>query len=185
MFPGGAKGMIEAGVLEDPHVDACFALHMANHQPVGVITIAGGPVMASPDACYVAIQGKGGHAAAPHRSIDPIVIGAQIVTALQTVVSRNTDPIESCVVTVGKFQAGEAFNVIPDTAELGMTIRTLTPEMRDLAEERVTAVIKGVAEAGGASVEINYVRGYPATINDHAAPQSSARRPSAWWVRTR
>jgi amidohydrolase len=169
MFPGGAKGMIEAGVLEDPHVDASFALHMANHQPLGVITIAGGPIMASPDACYVTIQGKGGHAAAPHRSIDPIVIGAQIVNALQTIVSRNVDPIESCVVTVGKFQAGEAFNVIPDTAELGMTIRTLTPEMRDLAEERVKAVITGVAEAGGATVQVNYIRGYPATVNNNAA----------------
>lgn len=168
-FPGGAKGMIEEGVMEDPHVDASFALHMAQHQPLGVITIASGPILAAPDSFRATIQGKGGHAASPQRAIDPIVIGAQIVSALQTVVSRNVDPIESCVVTVGYFNAGEAFNVIPDVATIGGTVRTLTPEIRDLAEQRVTAVIQGVAEAGGATVEIEYTRGYPATINDHAA----------------
>jgi amidohydrolase len=166
MFPGGAKGMIEEGVLEDPHVDASLALHMANHQPLGVITIAPGPIMAAPDSFEVTIQGKGGHAASPHRAVDPIVIGAQIVNALQTIVSRNIDPIGNCVVTVGKFRAGEAFNVIPDTAELGGTVRTLTPEIRDLAEERVKAIIASIAEAGGATADIRYTRGYPATVND-------------------
>lgn len=169
MFPGGAKGMIDEGVMEDPHVDASFALHMAQHQPLGVITIAGGPILAAPDSFKATIQGKGGHAAAPHRAVDPIVIGAQIVGALQTVVSRNVDPVESCVVTVGHFNAGEAFNVIPDIATIGGTVRTLTPEIRDLAEERVNTVIRGIAEAGGATVEIEYTRGYPATINDPAA----------------
>ena len=166
MFPGGAKGMIEEGVMEDPHVDASFALHMANHQPVGVITIAPGPILAAPDSFQVTIQGKGGHAASPHRAVDPIVTGAMIVNALQTIVSRNVDPVGSCVVTVGAFNAGEAFNVIPDVAKLGGTVRTLTPEMRDLAQERVTAIIENVAAAMGATVEIDYVRGYPATIND-------------------
>lgn len=169
MFPGGAKGMIEEGVMEDPHVDASFALHMANHQPLGVITVAPGPILAAPDSFTATIQGKGGHAASPHRAVDPIVIGAHVVTALQTVVSRNTDPVESCVVTVGAFNAGEAFNVIPDTAVLGGTVRTLTPEMRDLAQERVTALIEGVVAAFGATVKLEYTRGYPATINDPAA----------------
>jgi amidohydrolase len=169
LFPGGAKGMIEEGVLEEPHVDASFALHMAQHQPLGAITIAGGPILAAPDSFKLTIQGKGGHAARPQAAIDPIVIGAQIVNALQTVVSRNVDPIESCVVTVAYFNAGEAFNVIPDVAEIGGTVRTLTPEIRDLAEERVRAVARGIAEAGGASVEIDYTRGYPATINHSGA----------------
>jgi amidohydrolase len=169
MFPGGAVGMIEEGVLEDPHVDASFALHMAQHQPLGVITISPGPIMAAPDAFKAVVHGKGGHAASPHQAIDPIVIGAQIVNALQTVVSRNVDPIESCVVTVGYFNAGEAFNVIPDTATIGGTVRTLTPTLRDLAEERVKGIIAGVAAAGGATVDIEYTRGYPATVNDPAA----------------
>lgn len=169
LFPGGAKGMIEEGVLEDPHVDASFALHMANHQPVGAITIAPGPILAAPDSFQVTIQGKGGHAAAPHRAIDPIVTGALIVNALQTVVSRNVDPVGSCVVTVAAFNAGEAFNVIPDTAVLRGTVRTLTPEIRDLAQERVTAIIENVAASMGATVEIDYTRGYPATINDAGA----------------
>ena len=168
-FPGGARGMIEEGVLEDPHVDASFALHMAQHQPLGVITISGGPIMAAPDSFKVTIQGKGGHAAAPHTAVDPIVIGAQIVNALQTVVSRNIDPIESCVVTVGYFNAGEAFNVIPDVAMLGGTVRTLTPEMRELAQARVTSIAKGISEAGGATAEVEYTLGYPPTVNDHAA----------------
>jgi amidohydrolase len=161
--------MIEEGVLEDPHVDTSFALHMANHKPLGTITIAPGPILAAPDSFTVTIQGKGGHAASPHRAIDPIVVGAHIVNALQTIVSRNVDPVESCVVTVGAFNAGEAFNVIPDTAQLGGTVRTLTPELRDLAQERVIAVIEGVAAAFGATVQVEYTRGYPATVNDPAA----------------
>lgn len=166
MFPGGAKGMIEEGVMEDPHVDASLALHMANQRPLGVITISPGPIMAAPDSFTVTIQGKGGHAASPHTAVDPIVIGAQIVNALQTIVSRSVDPIQSCVVTVGKFRAGDAFNVIPDSAELGGTVRTLTPEIRDLAEERVKAIIGSIAEAGGATADITYTRGYPPTVND-------------------
>jgi amidohydrolase len=170
-FPGGAIGMIEEGVLEDPHVDACFALHMAQDRPLGVISISGGPICAAPDSFKVTIQGKGGHAAAPHTAVDPIVIGAQIVNALQTVVSRNVDPIESCVVTVGYFNAGEAFNVIPDIATIGGTVRTLSPEIRALAQERVCAIVEGIAKAGGATVEIEYTLGYPPTVNDVAAAE--------------
>ena len=166
LFPGGAKGMIEEGVLEDPHVDASLALHMAQQRPLGVITIAAGPILAAPDAFKITLQGKGGHAARPQAAIDPIVIGAQIVNALQTVVSRNVDPIESCVVTVAYFNAGAAFNVIPDVASIGGTVRTLTADVQDLAEKRVTDLVQGIADAGGATVEIEYTRGYPATVND-------------------
>jgi len=169
LFPGGAKGMIEEGVLEDPHVDAAFALHMAQHQPLGVITISPGPIMAAPDAFRAVIHGKGGHAAAPHQAVDPIVIGAHIVNALQTVVSRTIDPVGSCVVTVANFNAGEAFNVIPDVATIGGTVRTLTPEIRDRAEERVRTIVEGVTASLGGTVEFEYTRGYPATVNDPAA----------------
>ena len=169
MPPGGALGMIEAGVLEDPNVDAVFALHMAQEVPCGIVIVAPGPILAAPDGFQITIQGKGGHAASPHRAVDPVVIGAQLVMALQTIVSRNVDPIHSAVVTVGKFQAGEAFNVIPDTASLGGTVRTFDPDVRDLAEERIKAICHGLAEATGAEIDTTYSRGYPATINDPRA----------------
>lgn len=167
--PGGAKGMIAEGVLEDPHVDAVFALHMAQEVPCGIVIVAPGPILAAPDGFEITIQGKGGHAASPHRAVDPVVIGSQLVVAMQTVVSRNVDPIHSAVVTVGKFVAGEAFNVIPDTATLGGTVRTFDPSVRDLAEERITAICAGIAEASGAEISLTYSRGYPATVNDARA----------------
>jgi amidohydrolase len=167
--PGGAIGMIAEGVLENPHVDACFALHMAQEVPCGIVIVAPGPILAAPDGFTITIQGKGGHAAAPHRSVDPVVAGSMLVMALQTVVSRNVDPIESAVVTVGKFAAGEAFNVIPDTALLGGTVRTFSPEVRDLAEERIKAICAGIAATTGTEIHLQYDRGYPATVNDPRA----------------
>jgi len=167
--PGGALGMIEQGVLEDPHVDACFALHMAQEVPCGVVIVAPGPILAAPDGFTITIQGRGGHAAAPHRAVDPVVAGSMLVMALQTVVSRSVDPIGSCVVTVGKFGAGEAFNVIPDTALLGGTVRTFTPEIRDLAEKRIREICQGIAVASGTEITLEYERGYPATVNDPRA----------------
>jgi amidohydrolase len=164
--PGGAKPMIEAGVLEDPAVDAVFGLHVAQELPVGEIRLRSGPAMAAADRFHLRIRGKGGHGARPQSSIDPIVIGAYIVTAMQTLVSRTVDPTEEAVVTVGTFKAGEAFNVIPDTAELGGTVRTFTPENRDLIEERIGTVARGIAQAMGAEIDYAYTRGYPATVND-------------------
>ena len=166
MGPGGALGMIAEGVLEDPHVDACFALHMAQEVPCGIVIVAPGPILAAPDGFTITIQGKGGHAAAPHRSIDPVVAGSMLVMALQTVVSRSVDPIESAVVTVGKFGAGEAFNVIPDTAVLGGTVRSFDPSVRDLAQQRITEICAGIAATTGTTVDLQYDRGYPATVND-------------------
>src|SRR5690606_5971103 len=116
--PGGARPMIEAGVLEDPHVDAVFGLHVAQEAPVGQIIVGSGPIMAAADRFNIVIKGKGGHGAMPQTTVDPIVVGAQIVTALQTLVSRELDPIATGVVSVCAFHAGNAFNVIPDTAEL-------------------------------------------------------------------
>jgi amidohydrolase len=168
MPPGGAKPMIEAGVLEDPVVDAVFGLHINQDGPLGTIDVCPGPAMAAADRFTVNIQGKGGHGARPQDSVDPIVVGAQIVTALQTLVSREVDPIESAVVSVCAFLAGEAFNVIPDTAELRGTVRTFTPENRDLLERRIGELAAGVAAAMGATAEVEYTRGYPATVNDPA-----------------
>jgi amidohydrolase len=163
---GGAKPMIEAGVLNDPPIDAVFGLHMAAEIPVGKIEVASGAVGAAADSFKIRVQGKGGHGAAPHQTVDPIAIGMQIASALQTIVSRNANPMEQLVVSVCNFHSGFADNVIPDTAELGGTVRTFTPEMRDLAEERLKEIATGVAEAMGGKAIVTYNRGYPATINN-------------------
>ena len=160
--------MIDAGVLEDPKVDAAFGIHIDQDSPVGVIEVRPGPAMAAADRFSITIRGKGGHGAKPQDTIDPIVIGAQIVTALQTLVARNIDPTQEAVVTVGVFKAGQAFNVIPDTAELGGTVRTFTAANRDYLERRIEEMVRGIATAMGAEVDFSYVRGYPATVNDPA-----------------
>jgi amidohydrolase len=166
--PGGAKPMIAAGVLGDPKVDAAFGLHIDQDNPVGVVELRPGPAMAAADRFHLVIRGKGGHGAKPQDTIDPIVIGAQIVTALQTLVARTMDPTEEAVVTVGTFKAGEAFNVIPETAELGGTVRTFNARNRDLLEERIETLARGIATAMGAEIAFTYTRGYPATVNDPA-----------------
>ena len=166
--PGGALPMIEAGVLEDPAVDAVFGMHVDQDNPVGTSELRAGPAMAASDRFNIVIKGKGGHGAKPETAIDPIAIGAQIVVALQTLVSREVAPVEAGVVTVGAFRAGEAFNVIPDTAELRGTVRTFTPENRRLLAERVEALVRGVAGAMRAEVDFTYSFGYPASVNDPA-----------------
>lgn len=166
--PGGAIQMIKEGVLEDPHVDAVFGLHVAADMPAGQIGVRSGAGSAASDRFRITIQGKGGHAARPQVAIDPVVVGAYIVTALQTLVSRETDPLESAVVTVGALLAGQAMNVIPDTAELRGTVRTLTPEVRDLMQQRLTEIAEGVGTAMRAEVKVDYMRGYPSLQNDEA-----------------
>jgi len=166
MPPGGAIGMIEEGVLENPHVDAVFGLHMANALPVGLVAVGEGPVMAGGDLFQIAIQGKGGHAARPQAAIDPVVIGAQIVAALQTVVSRSIDPMESAVLSITFFKAGEAFNVIPDVATIGGTVRWFSMDVAALVEERLIAIAEGIGAAAGAEVSVEIRKGYPPTIND-------------------
>jgi amidohydrolase len=166
--PGGAKGMIEQGVLENPHVDVVLGLHVSSDKPTGRIVVGSGPIMAAADGFKLTIQGKGGHGASPHRAVDPVLVGAYIVTALQTLVSREVDPIDNAVVSTCVFHAGEAFNVIPDTASLAGTVRTFLPETRDLMEKRITEVAQGVGAAMNAEVTVDYTRGYPATANDPA-----------------
>ncbi|MCO5214538.1 MAG: amidohydrolase [Thermomicrobiales bacterium] len=165
---GGAKPMIEAGVLENPHVDACFGQHVMSDRPTGEVWVGGGPIQASADMFTITVQGKGGHGAIPHTAIDSIMVASDIVSGLHKIVSRNIDPLDPVVISVCSFHSGTAFNVIPDTAELKGTVRTFSPENRDLAEKRLKEVAEGVAAAQGATVTIDYDRGYPPTINDDA-----------------
>jgi amidohydrolase len=147
-------------------VDAVFGIHIDQDNPVGIIEVRPGPALAAADRFQLRIRGKGGHGAKPQETVDPIVIGAQIITALQTLVARAVDPTQEAVVTVGVFKAGEAFNVIPDTAELDGTVRTFNAKNRDFLEARIETLARGIAHAMGADIDFQYTRGYPATVND-------------------
>ena len=164
--PGGAKGMIEGGVLEDPRVDAVFGLHLWNGLPVGKIGVDEGPIMASVDRFDIIIKGIGSHGAYPHTGVDPIVVGSHLVAALQTVVSREMPPLAPVVVTVGKFQGGTAFNVIPSQAELSGTVRTVDTDIREAMPERIERIVRGITSGMRAEYTFNYAFGYPVTVND-------------------
>jgi amidohydrolase len=162
----GAIAMISDGVLEDPRVTAAVGLHVWNNMPVGTAGIYAGPMMAAVDEFELVVTGRGGHGAMPHQTVDAIVCAAQIVTALQTVVSRNVAPLDSAVVTVGKFIAGTAFNIISDTATLRGTVRTFNKETHAKIPEMVERVIRGVSEAMGATYDLSYKRHTPPLVNN-------------------
>ncbi len=164
--PGGAIEMIKDGALEDPKVDAAIGLHVASDMPAGQIGWRVGPGSGGSDRFRAVIKGRGGHAARPQKAIDPVVIAAQTVLALQTLVSRETDPMDSAVLSTTAIRAGEAFNVIPDTAELRGTVRTIDPETRARMEQRVPEVVNGIAASMGAEVDFTYIKGYPSLQND-------------------
>ena len=166
--PGGAAPMIQAGVLETPTVDAILGLHLWNNLPLGTVGVKGGPLMAAVELFDCEIRGKGGHGALPQQTIDAIIVAAQVVGALQTIVSRNVDPLESAVVTVGTFQAGRTHNVIADTATLSGTVRYFNPVLAELIPQRFEQILAGVCEAHGASYSLNYRKLYPPVINDLA-----------------
>lgn len=166
---GGALPMIDEGVLEDPHVDAVFGQHVASEYPTGEIHVSPGPISAAADFFEVVIQGKGGHGASPHQTVDPIIIATNIINALQTIVSRGTDPMDAVVVTVGSIHGGNAGNVIPDKVTLTGTVRTFTPESRDATEDRFVEIVESSAKMLGGSARVDYIRGYPSSINDEAA----------------
>lgn len=161
--PGGATAMVQDGALQG--VDAIFGAHLWSMAPIGKVWISAGPIMANTDDYIIDIKGKGGHGAVPQETIDSIVIGAQIVTNLQTIASRNVSPLDSLVVTVGTFHAGNNFNVIADTCRLTGTVRSFLPTVRDKAEQRVKEIAQGVAATLGGSATVQYDRGYPAVIN--------------------
>lgn len=162
---GGARMMIEDGLFDRFPCDAVFALHNDPGLPFGEIYVREGPVMAAVDECRITVNGRGGHGAEPQDTADPIVAGASIIMALQTVVSRNLHPLDSAVVTVGAFHAGQASNVIPERAEMLLTIRSFDPTVRNLLEDRIRAVAEGQAASYGMSVSIDYQRGYEPTVN--------------------
>ncbi|WP_114943158.1 M20 aminoacylase family protein [Microvirga calopogonii] len=163
---GGANEMLKDGLLERFGVHEVYGMHNMPGIPVGQFAIRPGAMMAAADRFTIQIEGKGGHAARPHDCIDPVVISAHIITALQTIASRSADPLDSVVVSVCTVKAGEAFNVIPQTATLLGTVRTLSPDVRDLAETRIRAIVENVCAAFGAKAEVEYDRGYPVTMND-------------------
>ncbi|HSF29659.1 MAG TPA: amidohydrolase [Candidatus Tectomicrobia bacterium] len=164
--PGGAKAMIEAGVLEDPRVDVAFGVHLWNGLPVGKIGVDEGPIMASVDRFDLVITGVGSHGAYPHTGVDPIVVSSHVVAALQTVVSREVPPLAPVVVTVGKFQGGTAFNVIPSRADLSGTVRTMDARIRQEMPARLERIIRGVTSGMRADYTFDYTFGYPVTVND-------------------
>ena len=168
MPPGGAIQMIAEGVLEDPPVGAVIGLHVSSKEPAGRVIVGGGPAMAGGDLFEVTVRGKGGHAASPELAVDPVVIGAHIVTALQTLISRETDPMVTVVVSAGVFRAGDAFNVILDTVSFGGTVRAFDPDLLDRTNQRIGEIASGIALAMGGSAETKIMRGYPPTVNDHA-----------------
>jgi amidohydrolase len=167
----GALAMIRDGVLNDPAPDLALGLHVWNEAPAGIVRAGAGGVMAAADIFNITVYGKGTHGAQPHLGVDAIVLAAHIVTALQTVVARNTDPRQTAVVTVGALHAGTAFNIIAETAQLTGTIRTFDPAVREHILQRVKAVVEGTAAAlgGRASIEIKAIS--PATVNDARAAQ--------------
>lgn len=162
--PGGAAPMIEEGVLDG--VDAAVGLHLWSQLPTGSATVCSGPMMAAADEFRVSIRGKGCHAAQPHLGVDPILIGAQMVQQLQTITARDIDPLEAAVLTVSKFQAGTAYNVIPSSAEIGGTVRTFKEEVRIRVRQRMATLLEYLARAHEAEVEFTYKEGYPPLVND-------------------
>jgi amidohydrolase len=172
---GGGNEMLKDGLMERFGVHEVYGMHNMPGIPVGQFAIRPGPMMAAADRFTIHIEGKGGHAARPHDCIDPVVVSAHVITALQTVASRSADPLDSVVVSVCTVKAGDAFNVIPQTAMLLGTVRTLSPDVRDLAETRIRAIVENVCAAFGAKAEIDYDRGYPVTMNDPDKTEFMAR----------
>jgi amidohydrolase len=167
--PAGAELMVAEGVLENPHVDAIFGLHVFANVPTGHIGWRSGPMMAAADSYEIIVRGRQTHGAAPWAGIDPIVVAAQIVLGLQTIVSRQVDiTAQPAIVTVGQFEAGVRNNIVPDTARLVGTIRTFDDAMQKDVHERVRRTAQRIAEAAGATAEVRIDRGYPVTANDPA-----------------
>jgi amidohydrolase len=172
--PGGAQPMIEAGALDDPKVDAIAMLHVDVRLEAGTVGITPGAVNASTDEISITVRGKGGHGAYPHTAVDAIPAAAAMVLALQNVAARETDPLESVVVTIGTIVGGYRNNVIADAVEMSGTLRAFDPVLRNELHERVTRIVNGVAAAYGVEAELRIAQGYPPVVNDDALAQSAA-----------
>ncbi|WP_337269586.1 M20 aminoacylase family protein [Oryzifoliimicrobium ureilyticus] len=163
--PSGAQKMIAEGLFERFPMDAIFGLHNHPGAPEGTILYRAGPIMASSDTVNITIKGKGGHASRPHLTIDPVVVACNLVVALQTIVSRNVDPTQTAVVTVGTIHAGEAVNVIPEYANLALSVRSFEPKVRALLEQRIVKLAQAIADGYDATIDIHYDHGYPVVVN--------------------
>jgi amidohydrolase len=162
----GAEAMVADGVLDDPRPDVSLGLHLWNTLPVGTVAVTPGPAMSAADDWTCAIRGRGGHGASPHETRDPVVAAAQIITALQTVASRNVSPLDQAVVTVGSLHAGDAFNIIPPVVRLKGTIRSFQPETRVLVHRRVREICEGVAAALGCEAQVDIATMTDPVVND-------------------
>jgi hippurate hydrolase len=161
----GGKAMVDDGLMDRWNIQEVYGMHNMPGIATGTFALRPGPLLAASDGIHIEITGKGGHAARPHQCIDPVLVGCHIVTALQSIVARNVDPLKSGVVSICMFHSGEALNVIPETAELKGTARTLAPEVRDLIERRVVEVAESTARLHGATAKATYERKYPVTNN--------------------
>lgn len=162
---GGGNEMVKDGMMDRFSIQKVFGMHNMPGLPVGQFAIRPGPIMAATAEFTITVKGRGGHAAMPHGTIDPIVIASQLVGALQTIASRNTDPVESVVVSVTKFHAGDAYNVIPEAAEIAGTVRSLKKEVARKAEQRIRQLCAGLAAAHDTTIEVDYDANYPVTFN--------------------
>ncbi|HEX4555819.1 MAG TPA: M20 aminoacylase family protein, partial [Xanthobacteraceae bacterium] len=167
----GGRAMVKDGLMERFGIEEVYGMHNYPGMPVGEFAIRSGPIMAAADMLTIDIEGKGGHAARPHMSVDTVLVGAQIVNQVQSVVARNVDPLQAAVVSICMFQAGHTDNVIPQTAQLRGTARSLSADVRDLLEKRLHEVVEGTARLYGASATLRYQRGYP--VLENHAPQTS------------
>ena len=162
---GGGRAMVQDGLMDRFRIEEVYGMHNYPGLPVGQFALRPGPLMAAADRIAIEIEGRGGHAARPHVSIDTVLVGAQIINQIQSIVARNVDPLNAAVISICVFQAGSADNVIPQTALLRGTARSLTPEVRDLLEERLHEVVTGTARLYGATAKLTYRRDYPVTRN--------------------
>jgi hippurate hydrolase len=163
---GGGNEMVKDGMMERFGIDRVFGMHNMPGLAVGQFAIKPGPIMAATAEFTIKVTGRGGHAAMPHRTVDPIVVASQIVTAFQTIAARTVDPVESVVVSVTKFHGGDAYNVIPEHVELAGTVRSLKKEVAALARERIHAICEGIGKANNATVTVSYEANYPVTFNN-------------------
>ncbi|MBL0374906.1 amidohydrolase [Rhizobium sp. KVB221] len=170
---GGGHEMVKDGMMEKFAISEVYGMHNMPGLDVGTFASRNGPIMASTDEFVIAVRGRGAHAAMPHKGIDPVLIAAHIITSLQSIASRVTDPFDSTVVSVTKMKGGNAHNVIPDEATIGGTIRTLTPELRTQTQERLRQIAEGIASAHGAEARVQIHSGYPVTVN-HATQTAAA-----------
>ena len=165
---GGAEPMVKAGAMEHPHVDRVYGLHVMPHLPVGKVETRAGTLNASTDEIQLIIRGKAGHGAYPEQGTDAIVCAAQVITALQSIVSRNVSPLQSAVVTIGKIEGGTAQNIICDEVRMQGTLRTANADLRRMMKERIARIAEGVAAAMGGTAQVDIVPGYAALVNDDA-----------------